>query len=172
MTLQGKLFLRNFLSGTIDWDEPVTEELHRDWEAWCFSPAELKKLQIPRSYFTVSFMEAPSKKVHVICDASENAIAAVAYLVTTAEDQTKLVGFLIGKTKVAPSHGHTIPRLELCAAVLTVEIAEVVSYQLGPARDNIQYYTDSRIVLGYINNKIRPFYVYVGLFYFNRSKSL
>ena len=66
VTLQGKLFLRNFLSGTIDRDEPVTEELHRDWEAWCFSLAELKKLQIPRSYFTVSFiMEAPSKKVHV-----------------------------------------------------------------------------------------------------------
>ena len=71
----------------------------------------------------------------------------MAYLVTPAEDQTKLVGFLIGKTKVAPSHGHTLPRLELCAAVLAVEIAEVVSYQLGPARDNIQYYTDSRIVL-------------------------
>ena len=159
VTLQGKLFLRNFLSGTIDWDEPVTEELHRDWEAWCFSLAELKKLQIPRSYFTVSFMEAPSKKVHVFCDASKNAIAAVAYLVTTAEDQTKLVGFLIGKTKVAPSHGHTIPRLELCAAVLAVEIAEVVSYQLGLSHDNI--HTDSRIVLGYINNKTRRFYIYV-----------
>ena len=150
------------MPGTIDWDEPLPEELHRDWKAWCDSLTMLERLQIPRSYFAVSFEEASEKQIHVFCDASEKAIAAVAYLVTTTSDQTRQIGFLLGKTKVAPSHGHTIPRLELCAAVLAVEVAEVVSDQLGLSRENIQYYTDSRIVLGYINNEIRRFYILCG----------
>ena len=85
----------------------------------------------------------------------------MAYLVSTTEDQTRQVGFFLGKTKVAPSHGHTITRLELCAAVLSVEIAEIITHQLGLSHEDIQYYSDSRIVLGYINNKTRRFYVYV-----------
>lgn len=87
-------------------------------------------------------------------------MAAVAYLVLETKDH-KHVGFLIGKTKVAPSHGHTIPRLELCAVVLAVEIAEFVVDQLGLSHDDVCYHTDSRVILGYINNKTMRFYAYV-----------
>lgn len=161
VTLQGKLFLRSFLSGTIDWDEPLPKDCISDWESWRDSLSDLRHLKVPRTYSTVSYSKAVKKQVHIFCDASEKAIAAVAYLVSTTEDQTRQVGFLLGKTKVAPSHGHTIPRLELCAAVLAVEIAEIITHQLGLSLEDVQYYSDSRIVLGYINNKTRRFYVYV-----------
>ena len=161
VTLQEKLFLRKFLSGTIDWDEPLPDETRMEWETWRNSLIELEKLAIPRSYSTVSFTKSTKRTIHVYCDASEKAISAVAYLVTAAEDNSHHVGFLLGKTKVAPPHGHTIPRLELCAAVLAVEIAEIVVDQLSLTNEDVRYYTDSRVVLGYINNKTRRFYVYV-----------
>lgn len=56
-------------------------------------------------------------------DASSTAIAAVAYLKTTDSDGEINVGFICGKAKLAPRPEITIPRLELCAAVLAVEIA-------------------------------------------------
>lgn len=59
-------------------------------------------------------------------DASEKAIAAVAYLRTLDEDGNSQLGFVMGKFKVAPKHRHSIPRLELCAAVLGVEIYETI----------------------------------------------
>lgn len=55
-------------------------------------------------------------------------MAAVAYLKVIGA--TVDVMFLLGKAKVAPKRGHTIPRLELCAALLASEIAGTHTYRL------------------------------------------
>lgn len=57
-------------------------------------------------------------------------------------------------------HGHTIPRLELCAAVLATEIAEIIRDQLKIHQDNFLFFTD-QVVLGYISNETKRFYIYV-----------
>lgn len=69
-------------------------------------------------------------ELHIFSDALEKAIAAVAYEVV-ALDNDKYVGFVCDKAKVAPTSGHTIPRLELCGTVLAVELSETVFEQLG-----------------------------------------
>ncbi|XP_064478419.1 uncharacterized protein LOC135391824 [Ornithodoros turicata] len=71
------------------------------------------------------------------------------------------VGFVFGKAKLAPRPEQTIPRLELCAAVLAVDIAELVVSEIDAHIDDIKFYTDSKVVLGYIFNQSRRFYVYV-----------
>ena len=80
-----------------------------------------------------------------------------------AVDQTgqAQVGFICGKSKVAPQHGHIIRRLELCAAVLAVELADMVTEQLRIEPENVRYYTDSQVVLGYLYNEERRFFTYV-----------
>ena len=58
-------------------------------------------------------------------DASETAIAAVAYLTRKDKHENIHIGFLMGKAKVAPKPAtfNSIPRLELCADVLDIELA-------------------------------------------------
>jgi ribonuclease HI len=97
----------------------------------------------------------------VFCDASERAIATVAYLRSQEKDHDPCIGFVIGKTKVAPLYGHRIPRLELCAAVLAVDISELATYHLGIKLDDIKFYSDSKVVLRYINNQTRKLFIYV-----------
>lgn len=63
--------------------------------------------------------------------------------------------------KLAPQSAHTIPRLELGAAFLAVEIADLVTSELDLSLHAVKFYTDSRVVLGYICNQTRCFYVYV-----------
>lgn len=96
----------------------------------------------------------------MFADASEKAIAAVSYI-RTVHDEGSHLGFVLGKAKVAPLHGHTIPKLELCAAVLAVEIAGLVTDNLDEDFNVVKFYTDSKVTLGYIHNQSRRFYVYV-----------
>ncbi|XP_062584078.1 uncharacterized protein LOC134245840 [Saccostrea cucullata] len=98
--------------------------------------------------------------LHIFCDASEKAVAACAYLRGRTVDEIS-VGFVFGKCKVAPRSGHRIPRLELCAAVLVVELGEMLSKELDLPLEDIMYYSDSKVVLGYLSNERRRFYVYV-----------
>lgn len=67
----------------------------------------------------------------------------------------------MGKSKLAPRHSHTVLRLELCAAVLAVELADMLVDELDVKIHTVKFYTDSRVVLGYIYNTNRRFYVYV-----------
>ncbi len=158
--IQGKILLRDLISRKTDWDETLSDECQKEWEKWRESLNDLGNLRIPRTYLPGSFLTT-TREVHIYSDASEKAIAAVAYLKTTDPNGKRHVGFILGKAKVAPTHGHTIPRLELCAAVLAVEIADMVSDQLDIPSNSMCFYSDSRIVLGYIHNKSRRFYVYV-----------
>lgn len=120
-----------------------------------------KRVEDPKGYTTVPLSTAQRKEICIFCDASTKAIAAVAYLRVTDAAGHSEVGFLFGKTKLAPKPDITIPRLELCAAVLAVELAEVMSAELDIQVDDIKLFSDSKVVLGYIFNDSRRFYVYV-----------
>lgn len=94
----------------------------------------------------------------MFCDASKPAISEVAYLFMYFPDGKCEIGFVLGKTKVAPSSGHTIPRLELCAAVLGVEISVIAQDNLGVQLSSVKFFSDSKVVLGYISNQTRRFF--------------
>ncbi|KAK3107001.1 hypothetical protein FSP39_004706 [Pinctada imbricata] len=160
VVLRGKIMFRNVLNSSYDWDDPLPLEREEDWKTWCDSLADLAHMSVPRTYASISLQECSKLEVHIFCDASETAISAVAYLKTFSKDRSE-VGFLLGKSKLAPTHGHTIPRLELCAAVLGAEVATTIQDNLDVKIDQIRFYSDSRIVLGYIYNKSRRFYTYV-----------
>lgn len=87
--------------------------------------------------------------------------AALAYLRVINGKGACHTGFVLGTAKLAPQAAHTIPRLELGAAVLAAELAETIINELDFSLDAVEFYTDSRVVLGYIYNQTRCFYVYV-----------
>ena len=62
---------------------------------------------------------------------------------------------------MSPRPEPTIPRLELCAAVLAVEMAELILDELDQKLDAVKFHCDSKVVLGYIFNESKRFYVYV-----------
>lgn len=89
---------------------------------WTDDLLNLEALSVPRPYVSVSLTSTVQKEVCVFSDASTMAIAAVAYLKIVEDNGQCHVGFIMGKSKLAPKPAHTVPRLELCAAVLAVEL--------------------------------------------------
>ena len=161
VTMQGKALVRELSALQCDWDAPLPLDKQSLWKTWTDSLIDLEQLHISRPYVQVSPSLIQKKEIHIFSDASTTAIAAVAYLKVVDTCGQSHVGFIIGKSKLAPRPAHTIPRLELCAAVLAVELGELIAMELDIDLHTVKFFTDSRVVLGYIGNTSRRFYVYV-----------
>ncbi|RXN33123.1 hypothetical protein ROHU_004400 [Labeo rohita] len=159
--IKGRSLLRQLTMEAWDWDAPLSEQMFNEWKSWRDLLEELEKLTISKAYTPNTLNNAERKEMCVFCDASTTAIAAVAYLRTTDTDGKVNTGFICGKAKLTPRPEITIPRLELCAAVLAVEIADTVTDEIDVKFDAVTFYSDSKVVLGYIHNESRRFYVYV-----------
>ncbi|XP_063404523.1 uncharacterized protein LOC134687988 [Mytilus trossulus] len=159
--LQGRILMRDIIAETTDWDLPLSNDIQQKWIEWRDSLRPIEQFSIRRTFVESSFCSSLDKQLHIFSDASEQAIASVAFLRTSDAEFSINTGFVFGKCKVAPKHGHTIPRLELCAAVMAVEIGEIICEHLDMNLADVKYYTDSKVVLGYINNQVRRFQVYV-----------
>lgn len=161
ITVQGKLLLRELTANATDWDSSLPASGQELWDSWKNSLQELQHIQVPRSYGLVSPSGAKFTELSVFSDASEKIIAAVAYLKTVDSNGNCHAGFITGKARLAPLPELSIPRLELCAAVLSVNMMETIIAEIAVRFDEINLYTDSRVVLGYICNEKRRFHVYV-----------
>ncbi|CAE1264215.1 unnamed protein product [Acanthosepion pharaonis] len=155
---------RSLIHAEASCQQPTASTTHLKeqlWTAWRDSLQELHNLQIPRTYITKSPTAASSEELCVFSGASTKAIAAVAYLRVTYLDGTCEVGFIMGKMKMALQPETSVPRLKLCAAILAVELADMILPELDMQVNSTIFFTDSKAVLGYIGNEHRRFYVYV-----------
>lgn len=156
VVIRGKLRLRDVVSETSNWDEPLPEHILTSWETWSSTLKTLEDIHIPR--VIVQYLsKSVRSELWVYSDASEKAIAAVFYPKAFFPDSSTSTGFLLGKSKVAPVSGHTISRLEFCAAVLAIEVSQIVIEHMDISVDSVKYFTDSRVVVGYIHNDKRRF---------------
>ncbi|XP_048765100.2 uncharacterized protein LOC125672940 [Ostrea edulis] len=158
LVITGRILARSNCSTDAAWDDDLPDTYRHDWENWRQSLHSLSRFSVPRMFMPGSLSKVDKPEIHIYSDASEKAIAAVAFV---KDSETGKYGFILGKTKLAPLLGHTIPRLELCAAVLATEIGDIIGQNLDIPMENVKYFTDSKVVLGYLNNNTRRFYTYV-----------
>ena len=71
------------------------------------------------------------------------------------------MSFVMGKACVTPKKTVSIPRLELAAATISVNIGDKFKNQLEYDDIKDHYWTDRKVVLGFISNESRRFYTYV-----------
>lgn len=99
----------------ISWDEQLPTELVNLWHQFVTDLSVLQTINIPRFIGTRVGIKC---YLCGFCDASERGYAAVVYLRTIDNIGLPNVSLLGAKTKMAPTKASTVPRLELCAAVL------------------------------------------------------
>lgn len=102
----------------------MAAEKKAQWESWKDSLSALEELQIPRPYLSVSLLCTQYREL--FSDAFASVISAVAYHRAVDHEGHVQVGFCMDKSKLAPQASHTIPRLELCAAVLAIKLADIL----------------------------------------------
>lgn len=121
MVVAGRLIMRQLQMKKLRWKQRVSEEDRLAWERWRDGLRELRHLRAPR-WKNVGALVA----IHGFADASEVAYGAVVYLQLKDETGERMV-FFASKARVAPTKTLTIPRLELCAALLLSKLMSAVT---------------------------------------------
>ncbi|XP_062713212.1 uncharacterized protein LOC134290169 [Aedes albopictus] len=159
--IHGKILIQDLWRAKTDWDQLIPEKLLEKWERWTYLFRYLDQIKIPRSYFPHhSAKDIVSLQLHVYVDASEEAYACVGYLRAVFPDEIKVA--LVGaKSKVAPLKAHSIPRLELMAAVIGVRLAKSILNGHSLMIEKVSYWSDSKTVLAWINSDHRNYRQFV-----------
>ena len=158
--LRAKLILQAICRSSVGWDDPLDSALLADWVNWTTSMSSLRPLIIPRCY-NVESASSLGIGLHIFADASELAFGAVGFLRFDRPDGVK-TSFVLAKSRVAPLKYVSIPRLELCAALLAARLSKVIKSELRLKVDQITFWSDSTTVLRWINSLHCRFHVYVG----------
>ena len=148
------------------WDGAAPVDVAKEHEDWRKELSCLTEKTVPRSYSLVG-ATVVSRELHGFCDASLTAYGAVVYLRTTYLHQAPTIRLVTAKTKVNKKKPPTIPRLELCATVLLTKLLTTVSEVLDIPLQKITAWSDSSIVLAWLDGNTRTGnqYVYTRVYY-------
>lgn len=61
----------------------------------------------------------------------------------------------MGKIKLVLKYGYIILWLEFCVVVLVVELYDFIIREIDIKFDNVFFFIDSRVVIGYIKNELK-----------------
>ena len=161
LMLEGKSILQELCARDLDWDDPIPEGIKARWERWRMEILQLKTFSIARCFKPKDFGSIVSSELHHFSDASNKGYGQCSYLRLVDENERIHCTFVTGKSRVAPLKPVTIPRLELTAAVWSVRGGEQLHQELEYSIDRDIYWTDSKVVLGYIQNESKRFHVFV-----------
>lgn len=147
--LQAKLILQTLWSLKIAWDDPVPIQIQTQWFKFVKSLTHINNIKIPR-HITCEFPKFHD--IHTFSDASTLGYSACVYLRSIDHNNQVTVHLITAKSRVAPLKPITVPRLELCGALLAARLTAKVKTSLRlPIRDRT-YWCDSIITLSWIRS--------------------
>lgn len=148
--LRTTLIMQETWLSKLGWDEPLTDDLRRAWDAYAGDLQEIGSIQVPRRVIRCS--NAARFCLHAFCDTSLKAYGACIYLQAIDHNNESSDFLLCSKSRVAPVkiQTTTLPRLELCGAVVLVRLLQNVKRAFKIEFDEVHAWSDSTIALAWI----------------------
>lgn len=141
-----KILMQKLWARKIGWDSLVPMDIYEEWKRIQQQLYLVSEIQLPR---WLGLNEKRNATLHGFADASMTAYGAVLY--ARVETVTGIQSTLIAaKSRVAPLKTISIPRLELCAAVLLSELVDGFKRATKTSHYKTTLWTDSEIVLAWL----------------------
>ena len=155
-----KILYQSLWKKKLGWDQIPDAETIRLHSEWREQLPVLSTVTLPRCYFAPGTVT--STQLHGFCDASAQAYAAVVYLRATYSDGSVTSRLVVAKTKVAPLNTVSIPRLELCGAVLLAELLDITGNTLNIDKQLQSAWCDSTVAVAWLRGCPSKYKVFVG----------
>lgn len=149
VTIVVKIHFQRLWEQGIQWDDPLPPNIEENWLAWRKNLHQISSLRIPRCYTPLD-ADILSRQLIGFSDASERAYCGIVYLRSLDTAGGVHMSIVIAKTKVAPLKTISLPRLELCGALLLARLLKHAQDVLHIASSDVRAFTDSTIVLYWV----------------------
>ncbi|GBM18026.1 hypothetical protein AVEN_238413-1 [Araneus ventricosus] len=152
------MFLQKLWLLKLDWGDTLPLKENTEWQSFLNSLKFVNLINVPRWILSE---QSISVELHGFADASELAYGAVIYVKSINSYGGSEVKLLISKSRIAPLKFVTIPRLELCAAVLLSKLMKRVLRALKLEVSKTYFWTDSTIVLSWLEKECKELKTFV-----------
>lgn len=159
--LIGKRILQDLCHDGAGGDDKVPDDERQKWEKWLSELSSLRDFKILRCYKPASFRSVKTAELHNFTDASNNGYGLCSYLRLINDSGEIHCSLVMAKSRGTSKKPVTIPRLELTAAVVAVRISTMLGRELEYEDVEENFWTENKVVLGYITNEARRFHVFV-----------
>ena len=159
-TLKAKILLRKTWEMKLDWDEPLPEKMQTAWVSFFESLFQLESLRLERVLTPEDTVGQPW--LILFSDGSEIAYGFAAYIRWKLADGSYWCRLIMAKSRIAPLHRVTIPRMELNAAVLSKRGRQVIEAESRIKFEKTLHLIDSQTVLSMLHKTSTRFQVYEG----------
>jgi len=156
--IKAKIILQELWLNQLDWDESVPLHIETAWSDFKTNIPQISKISTQRF---VGTEKGARIQIHGFAGASIRAYGCCIYVRSHIRGQT-FVHLLAAKSKVAPLKTKTLPRLELCAAHLSIKLWQAVEPLLNVEIESRYCWTDSEIVLHWLKLHPSSLSVFVG----------
>ncbi|XP_059048841.1 uncharacterized protein LOC131844082 [Achroia grisella] len=159
LLVKTKIFIQRLWIQKYSWDEEISQSLIDEWKIIKYDFKNVSDIHIDRWLHTYN-KEKEAIEIHGFCDASMQAYAAVVYCRVVNSNGTVTTTLIAAQTRVAPLKTISLPRLELCGAVLLSRLLKQVTHAMKLSMSQVFTWTDSTIVISWLRGepcKWKPF---------------
>ncbi|XP_053685762.1 uncharacterized protein LOC128735296 [Sabethes cyaneus] len=157
VVMNAKMFIQTLWAADWSWDSELSEESSTWWRKYRSDINQLQSLEVPRK---VVWNAQRKYSLHCFCDASQRGYGCCVYAVSPDELGLMHSHLITSKSRVAPLRGQSIPRLELCAALLGSQLVHNLRTNTG-FNGQVTFWSDSTIVLHWIKSRSHNWKVFV-----------
>lgn len=158
ITTTAKIFMQDLCGENCSWDDLIPDQLKSSWIKFADNLSKVKTISVPRHLFPLKTIN--EIQIHGFSDSSVKAYGTACYLVVADFNGTVASNLICAKSRVAPIKTVSLPRLELCAAVLLAKLVELKSILFFNI-NRVVYWTDSTIVLSWIGSDLSRWSTFV-----------
>ncbi|KAK9746936.1 Pao retrotransposon peptidase [Popillia japonica] len=149
--IKSDFYMDDLITGTDTLEDAVYLKHQRSsWQEFHAQLSALNNIKIPRQ---VIIQDVTEIQLHGFCDASERAYGACVYIRSTDTYGNHWSNLLCAKSRVAPLKKTSLPRLELCGAVLLSRLVRKVCENFRVTFGKRRFWCDSTIALAWIRTE-------------------
>ncbi|GFU00086.1 integrase catalytic domain-containing protein [Trichonephila clavipes] len=153
-----RIFIQRLWLLELVWSDELLFKEEKEWRRFIDSLEAVNNISIDRC---IVIYRAESIELHVFSDVSEKAYGSSIYLKSIFAFGEVKVCLVTSKSRVSPLKQISIPRLELCLAVLAAKLMKKVKEALNLQITAVHFWSDSTIVISWIHRELRELKAFV-----------